>query len=339
LIFLLDSSGSVGLQNYQKEKNFIKDIVSKQNIGRELTRVGVVVYSHEAIVAIKLTDYSSTEDLNKAIDGIDYYGKTTRIDKGLMTADRIDQVFTVAAGSRPYLPRVLVLLTDGRQTRAPGYKPLKTAVCPLKKKQVKTLAVGVGRGIDARELRELVDHDDDMVMVSDFDDLRTAVYPLHTKSREITSNAMIGEADQTSLPPVNGIELITVRIARDFTGREDNDGVMSCNSYQELPWRANEVATEAYYPRCPVAVVDICFILDASGSVSPIDFKQQKAFVKALAKTFLISPEKTRVAILSFSTIAKLNIKLTDFYDYKALTKAVDKIPYMGFTTRIDRAL
>ncbi|XP_048579526.1 collagen alpha-3(VI) chain [Nematostella vectensis] len=653
IAFLVDSSGSVGKANFELQKRFITDFVG--NVYRDgAVQAAVITYSDTAKVEIPL---SSLDEVSfpQRLGNITYKGYGTRMDLALGVAS--DQVFTVAAGSRPYLPRVLVLLTDGRQTRAPGYKPLKTAVRPLKKKQVKTLAVGVGRGIDARELRELVDHDDDMVMVSDFDDLMTAVYPLHTKSREITSfdvcalpldisfvigsevaisesefgkikaflrgvtrrftisphdttvsvvmmtalsplllqtnhsttnaafsqaieslvytkgpvglkdgvskasgllldseitrrdvpkviiavtSAMIGEADQTSLPPVNGIELITVRIARDFTGREDNDGVMSCKSYQELPWRANEVATEACkltetqkcentidlgiildssapspqdsdrlksfithlinslsppltgtriglivnntlpvlhggfteptnmgtlqavlkgikynvggyrldealdmatsrlldgtaiprstrrlipkaiicimdaskaiqtavqalrssvrplhdagvhvfvvsvgaskdpknliaslltrkrhqytaplysdlvtkvgsisrdlcligdYPRCPVAVVDICFILDASGSVSPIDFKQQKAFVKALAKTFLISPEKTRVAILSFSTIAKLNIKLTDFYDYKALTKAVDKIPYMGFTTRIDRAL
>ena len=91
---------------------------------------------------------------------------------------------------------------------------------------------------------------------------------------------------------------------------------------------------------------DIGFVVDSSGSMRR-DFSKEKQFVKDLAGTLGIGKEGgNRAGIVTFSYYAELTAKLSDSVpssspssgggDFNAL---VDKVPFMGYTTRIDRAL
>ena len=90
-------------------------------------------------------------------------------------------------------------------------------------------------------------------------------------------------------------------------------------------------------PSCE-AVVDVGFILDSSGSLRK-DYGKEKSFVKLLASTFGIHPNGSRAGVITFSYNAENSIKLSDHTDLNVFNAAVDSIPLMGFTTRIDRAL
>ena len=90
-------------------------------------------------------------------------------------------------------------------------------------------------------------------------------------------------------------------------------------------------------PRCK-AKVDVGFILDSSGSVR-FDYLDEKDFLKSLAGAFGISDEGSRLGVITFSYYSELSIKMSDHNDISSFNKAVDAIPLMGSTTRIDRAL
>ena len=90
-------------------------------------------------------------------------------------------------------------------------------------------------------------------------------------------------------------------------------------------------------PSCDI-VVDIGFILDSSGSLKN-DYSKEKDFLKSLAATFGISANGSRAGIVTFSYYSEHSIKLNDFTDISSFIAAVDKIPLMGSTTRIDKAL
>lgn len=47
LVFVIDSSESVGPDNYNIVKEFVTTLVDRVTIGRNATRVGLVLYSHE----------------------------------------------------------------------------------------------------------------------------------------------------------------------------------------------------------------------------------------------------------------------------------------------------
>ena len=73
--------------------------------------------------------------------------------------------------ARTNLPKVLIVLTDGKQSSDPRATPLDEAVLPLLQLGVKVLAVGVGNDISRDELKLIVERDQDIFTVDDFDDL------------------------------------------------------------------------------------------------------------------------------------------------------------------------
>merc|ERR1712168_1680967 len=90
-------------------------------------------------------------------------------------------------------------------------------------------------------------------------------------------------------------------------------------------------------PSCK-ATVDVGFILDSSGSLRN-EYQKEKDFLKAIAKAFDIVPGVSRAGVITFSARSKHSIKLSDHNDFASFSAAVDAIPLMGFTTRIDKAL
>ena len=62
-------------------------------------------------------------------------------------------------------------------------------------------------------------------------------------------------------------------------------------------------------------------------------------FLKTIASSFGISKDGTRAGVITFSYEAKNSIKMNDHYNIASFNAAVDAIPLMGYTTRIDRAL
>ena len=96
-------------------------------------------------------------------------------------------------------------------------------------------------------------------------------------------------------------------------------------------------ALESLVPTCK-ASVDLGFILDSSGSLSA-DYGKEKAFLKTLARSFEVNRNGTRAGVITFSSQVDHSIKLNDHLDIASFEAAVDEIPLMGSTTRIDRAL
>ena len=97
------------------------------------------------------------------------------------------------------------------------------------------------------------------------------------------------------------------------------------------------VAKEPPKPSCD-ATVDVGFILDSSGSLRK-DYSKEKDFLKVLAGTFGVSSNASRAGVVTFSYYAEHSIKMSDHSDLKGFNAAVDKIPLMNSTTRIDKAL
>ena len=90
-------------------------------------------------------------------------------------------------------------------------------------------------------------------------------------------------------------------------------------------------------PTCKT-IVDVGFILDSSGSLRN-DYQNEKNFLKSLAGAFGVSKDDSRAGVITFSYYSEHSIKLKDHTDINSFNAAVDAIPLMGSTTRIDKAL
>lgn len=167
--FIVDSSESVGLQNYQKLLEFVRNIAKTLQMSPDESHASLVVFSNNARVQIKLDDHDDIRDFNKAVQDVPYMGKKTRIDKALRVASV--GVFNSRAGMRPGLRRVAVLLTEGHQTKTFDSIPLKYAVEPLRRKRVDVFAVGIGSNVRYDELRSVTNSDQNVLLVKSFQGL------------------------------------------------------------------------------------------------------------------------------------------------------------------------
>ncbi|CAH3172036.1 unnamed protein product [Porites lobata] len=168
---IIDGSGSVGKANFQKGKEFVKSLISHFIISTKATHFGVITYSTYAKLEFDFanTKYYEIVELKKRVMEITYPGKWTRTDRALEMAAQ--KLFTDAGGDRKDKPNVLIVLTDGKTNR--GSKPYPEVLRPLQERGVRTVAVGIGHGINRRELRQIAMSDDQyVVQVSDFDALK-----------------------------------------------------------------------------------------------------------------------------------------------------------------------
>ena len=88
----------------------------------------------------------------------------------------------------------------------------------------------------------------------------------------------------------------------------------------------------------PECNADFGFVADVSASVEN-HWDDEKSFIKKLVETIVISEEGGRAAVTSFSNEAALQIKFDDHTTYSTFEAALDQIPYVGSTTKIDMGL
>ena len=74
-------------------------------------------------------------------------------------------------GSRRNVPRIAMVLTDGEQTKVPDAMDLRSASAPLRAVGVRVLAFGVAKKVNERELRLMVERDEDVIHVESFNEL------------------------------------------------------------------------------------------------------------------------------------------------------------------------
>ena len=153
LAFVLDSSGSVSHANFQLGLQFIIKVCEYFDIGYPHgTRVAVIRYSSAASILIRFNTYINKEDVLNAIRAITRQVGSTRTDLALLLANR--ELFNDSDnGVRPKdlgVPRVLVLLTDGRSTS--GIKKVFEQSNLLRQEGVNIFAMGIGRTINKDEL-------------------------------------------------------------------------------------------------------------------------------------------------------------------------------------------
>ena len=165
--FILDSSGSLRRQ-YGKEKEFVKQLAESLMISKLGTRAGVVTFSNEAQLSIRFDDFVNIKDFKKAVDDIPHFGSTTRIDKALLVAK--NQLMPEA---RQNDPKILILLTDGVQTKDQDAIDPSTIAQKLREMNIKLIVIGIGRNVDRSELTRIAGDSSNVFLAENFDVLKS----------------------------------------------------------------------------------------------------------------------------------------------------------------------
>lgn len=84
--------------------------------------------------------------------------------------------------------------------------------------------------------------------------------------------------------------------------------------------------------------MDLGFIIDSSASFKQ-HFTLEKEFVKRVGRHFRLGKYKTRTALIAYSDSIETVSRLSDFHSEGEFVQAVDSVPFIGSTSRLDTAL
>ncbi|NWY53904.1 CO6A6 protein, partial [Chionis minor] len=206
VMFLMDSSGSIGNENFQKMKNFMRELVNETDVGADRMQFGVVQFSHEPKEEFKLNSYSTKRDILSAIDRVSPLQSTTLTGEALKF---MLKYFQASSGSRHAVKKVLILITDGE-----SQDEVKAPATVLQNKGINIYAVGVFNA-NKTQLEEISGKREMVFYVENFDILK-----------QIKSNLMF---DLCSSPPDDQCK----RVERlDVVFVMDSSGSISSLQYQ-----------------------------------------------------------------------------------------------------------
>lgn len=163
IMFLVDSSGSIGWDNFNKMKTFMKNLVSKSQVGAGRVQIGVVQFSDINKEEFQLDRYRSQNELAEAIEAMTLIGQTTLTGSALTF---MSQYFSPAKGARPGVPKFLILITDGE-----AHDVVRDPAAALRHEGIIIYSVGVF-GSNVTQLEEISGRQELVFYVENFDILQ-----------------------------------------------------------------------------------------------------------------------------------------------------------------------
>uniref|UniRef100_A0A8C6QQ38 Collagen, type VI, alpha 5 n=1 Tax=Nannospalax galili TaxID=1026970 RepID=A0A8C6QQ38_NANGA len=163
IMFLVDSSGSIGHANFETMKTFMRNLLAKLQIGANKTHVGVVQFSDYNKEEFQLNKYFTQKEISDAID------RMSLIDRNTLTGSAltfVNEYFDPHKGGRTQVRKFLILLTDGE-----AQDEVRNPAIALRGKGVTIFSVGV-YGANRAQLEEISGDSSLVFHVENFDHLK-----------------------------------------------------------------------------------------------------------------------------------------------------------------------
>lgn len=169
LVFIIDSSESVGPENFELVKDFVNVLIDGVAVSREATRVGVVLYSHIDEVVVSLQQLIDCSTVKATVRKMPYLGEATFTGSAIRSATRLFHA------SRHGVRKVALLLTDGQADRRDAVR-LEVAAEEARAAGIEMFVIGIVNGIDSgysqfqREMKSIASDPDEehIYLINDF---------------------------------------------------------------------------------------------------------------------------------------------------------------------------
>lgn len=163
---MLDTSGSIGSENFNNAKRSIENIVTSLKIGPNNTRVAVIIFSTDVRVLFNLNTHRNNASLIQAIRRIPYTGGLTNTAEAIKVLR--SGILSGTLGVRPSneTTQIAIILTDGRSVLPNVTK--QEAESLHNETDFKVFAVGVGDAVDLDELNNIASSSAFALQIADF---------------------------------------------------------------------------------------------------------------------------------------------------------------------------
>uniref|UniRef100_A0A670KF57 VWFA domain-containing protein n=1 Tax=Podarcis muralis TaxID=64176 RepID=A0A670KF57_PODMU len=167
IVFVIDSSGSIGPNNYNLMKNFMIGIVNKSDVGKELVQFGALKYSDDPHILFDLDDHSTQSAVIDAIRSDTHLGGNTYTAAAL---EHSKALFTEARGSRKHrgVSQILMVITDGESH---DKERLEKVSKKLRDDKITILAIGI-KEAKLDELLTMAGSEENLYFVDTFEGLQ-----------------------------------------------------------------------------------------------------------------------------------------------------------------------
>uniref|UniRef100_UPI00398F02EA collagen alpha-1(XXVIII) chain-like n=1 Tax=Pristiophorus japonicus TaxID=55135 RepID=UPI00398F02EA len=202
LVFVIDSSESVGPENFEIVKEFVSALIDRVSGSSEATRIGVILYSLEAQIIIHLWQGASPEKVKAAVQDMPYLGEGTYTGTAMKMAN---QVFRSA---RKDVHKVAIVITDG-QTDKRDPTHLDTAVMEAHAVHTEVFVIGIVNTSDPfyfsfkKEMNLIASDPDEehVYLINDFMTLPTLETKLFSRICEPEIDPLFSSIPSSILPP------------------------------------------------------------------------------------------------------------------------------------------
>uniref|UniRef100_A0A7N8X042 Collagen alpha-2(VI) chain n=1 Tax=Mastacembelus armatus TaxID=205130 RepID=A0A7N8X042_9TELE len=310
IVFVIDSSESVGLTNFTLEKNFVINTINrlgslaKDPKSETGTRVGVVQYSHSGTFqAIRLDDpkIDSLPAFKEAVKRLEW------IAGGTWTPSALKYAYdTLIRDSHRAKARVtVVVITDGRFDPRDD-DSLLTYLC-----SVDVSAIGIGDMFDQIEENE-----------------------------SLKSIACVNDGSNKDRGRVLGMRRFADLVAEEFIDKIETvlcpNPIVVC---PELPCKSEPaVAT------CVQRPVDVVFLLDGSERMGLENHRRAKEFIENVALRLTLAngesdERNARLALLQYGGPAEQSVVFQLTHDLNVISNALGGVSYMDSSSALGSAI
>jgi len=180
LVFILDSSQSVGELNWFKIKQFAIDVISGLTVSEQESHVGVVLYATDVEKAFDLNSFKQEKRVQDEVWKLPYKAGATSTTEAIGAMTEI-----MAAGRRDDAKDIAILLSDGvtniRQNETMEFAD------KAKDDGITIFSIGVTNEINEDELRNIASDPKYFTYVENFDDLQKIISMIIEGTCEITN--------------------------------------------------------------------------------------------------------------------------------------------------------
>ena len=166
LALVMDASGSIGSENYEKAKDFVIELVGKFNLNT--SKIGLVIFSDWAEIIFDLKSDLNLEEISEKIESSPYPGDYTHAEYGIEAAVNI--LFNVT--TRVGVPKIMIIFSDGHPNG--NEQRLQQALEDARHKEVTIFAFGIGDFINNETLLNFSNSPERFFSKGSYDLLSTA---------------------------------------------------------------------------------------------------------------------------------------------------------------------
>ncbi|ESN92083.1 hypothetical protein HELRODRAFT_104083 [Helobdella robusta] len=312
LMIVVDLSGSIRSDRFKYIQQLLIGIIRNLDLGQFMTRVGIIVFSDDAQLSIRLNDYWNMQDLITAIYKIVYRGQRTNTAAALNLLRT--QAFTATNGDRSGVPNVAIIVSDGNSNINPSSTVDEAIAC--RQAGIRLVTASLGDSINMAEIKNI------------------ASFPIEFNAYNVTNYTLVDNLIQLAVQSTCDSN----NKCQSNTCQNGGTCVPLFNFYQcKCPRFYAGVNCER---NCTVRS-DVTIVLDFSGSIGYMEdwYNMLVSFAREVINGLDVDNDVARVAVVAYATDVIKTIYFNEYANNRAKLLEALAFYYAGGTTNTQAAL